>query len=300
MAVTTAQFNTYKTATDAKLADLQNQINLLKNRVTALESAAPAPTPTPTTTVYDNFPADYNLNTNGQLSPNGKWQLAYTGYNPSNPDNDRGVSGVAALSSAIPGTQYTRMFFAYPYSGVNTGGTNATLTISTAEFADFDHTVYMRTIKGMRSPTPKNWEVAWLLFRFNLAGFTIADRGAHFHHYYFLIHRDGHLEFGRKDNTQEWEEQTFLSTDQFVTYADGRWYKVRIKAVGFHIQIWIDDVLKIDMIDDGTIGTRKKLDRTTGVTSTIPVEPPSDFMKKGRWCHYAEDAHGQWGPTVTA
>ena len=76
MAVTTAQFNTYKTATDAKLADLQNQINLLKNRVTALESAAPAPTPTPTTTVYDNFPADYNLNTNGQLSPNGKWQLA--------------------------------------------------------------------------------------------------------------------------------------------------------------------------------------------------------------------------------
>lgn len=267
---------------DAAKTDIGLRLDKLKTDIKA--AAQPS-------NVYDDYPATYDIKADNTLSPNGKWRLIYTGHNPQN-TNEKGQSGVRA---ALVPDNSPRVYYAYPYSTTNTGtATNATLTLSEQEFTNFDLTFYVRTKRSLKS-TPKSWETAWLLFRFNTAGFPTTDPRAHFHHYYFLIHRTGKVEFGRKDNTTQMEEQTFLSTSAVVTYADNKFYKIRIKAVGNHFTIWIDGIQKIDLTDDGTVGTRVQQN-----VGPIAVQPPSTFMSSGKFGPYAEDAEGEWSPFMVA
>ena len=62
----------------------------------------------------------------------------------------------------------------------------------------------------------------------------------------------------------------------------GQWYTVRIKAVGNHLQIWVDGTLVIDMVDDGSVG----FDSNTG---GLPA-PPTAAMYAGTFNPYTEDA----------
>ena len=146
-------------------------------------------------------------------------------------------------------------------TGTNTSTTNAQLTLKEGAYlSDFDMTFYMRTKRHTRS-VPNTWETAWLLYRFNEQGFPITSSsnpvGAHFHHYYLVIHNTGQLEFGRKDNTTQREEQTFLANvNGVVTWALNTWIKVRIRAVGNWHQIWINDIQRVNIVDDGTVGTK--------------------------------------------
>jgi hypothetical protein len=281
------------------------EFNQLTERVTKLESVTVTPQPPepptppiPTSYVYDDFPVTYDIKTDNTLSANGKYRVVYCGFNPSNP-SDKGQAGVRVPSNVPQGVTMPRVFYAQPYSTPNTGtGNNATLTLTEAQFSDFDLTFYMRCIKGGRSPTPHNWETAWILPRFNPAGYPVTDRRAHFHHYFYDIQRNGVIEFGRKDNNEQLEEQTFLTTSGRVVYSDGKWFKIRLRAVGNKFTNWVDDVLKFDILDDGKIGTRKKQVITNGVASSvpIPVEPPSQLVSTGRIGNYAEDSVGEWGP----
>jgi hypothetical protein len=267
-------FDKLKTDVDALIAKAKTDVAAL---------APITPPPVPTSNVYDNYPTTYEITQANPLSPNGKFRLIYNGYNPDN-HSIIGHAGVR-VPSKVPPDNSPRVYFAYPYLAGYTGtGTNATLTLSEQDFTNFDMTFYMRTVRSLRT-NPRNWETAWILFRFS----------DHFHHYFYEIKRDGGIDFGRKDNTGGIEEQTFFGTGSTM-FADGLWNKHRIKAVDNHFTIWINDVQKIDIIDNGTIGTRRQ---ASG--QPIAVQPPSAQMAKGKFGPYAEDSESEWGPfTITA
>lgn len=254
------------TTNNTQLVDINKKLDALIN-------------PPVVSDVYDDYPTVYDLNAGNMLSPNKKWRVIYNGYNPDN-HSITGHAGVR-VPDKLPPDNSPRVYFAYPYLYGYTGiGTNASLTLSEIDFTNFDMTFYMRTRKSLRT-NPRNWEVVWILLRFS----------DHFHHYFYNIKRTGGIEFGRKDNTSNLEEQTFLSTNQTTTFADGLWIKNRIRAVGNHFTIWVNDVQKIDLVDDGSIGTRARADKVP-----IAVQPPSAQMSKGKLGPYSEDADGEWGP----
>jgi Domain of Unknown Function (DUF1080) len=266
--------------------DIDTMFKGLDDRIKKLEAAPVTPPPTPTpvpptpsTNVYDPFPTTYDIKTGNTQSPDKKWLLVYTGHNPDN----HAITGQAGVTvpDKLPPDNSPRVYYAQPYAYGYTGtGTNANLSLTQAKFKNFDLNFYMRTVKSLKT-SPKNWETCWLLLRFY----------DHFHHYFFDIQRNGTVEFGRKDNNSQMEEQTFLTTSGKVTYADGKWFKIRLKAEGNHFTNWIDDVLKFDIVDDGKIGTRKKAGNIT-----LQVEPPSQPMYDGQIGNYVEDALGNWSP----
>jgi hypothetical protein len=257
--------------------------------MTATIIPTPTPTPTPTAIIYDDYAGDnYELTVDGGKSPNGKWLLGYHGRNPTD-STDIGHCGTTVPNDG----SFPKIMFEYPYTKTNTttSSTSASLIVSDKSYGDFDANIKMRTLKSLRA-TPRNWENVWLMWHFNDAGYVITDKGAHFHHYYIMIHLDGTLEFGRKDNTTQTEHQYFLPTlVSKVTFNYGQWYNIRVNSVGNHIKIWIDGLLVVDLIDDGTKGS-PSTDTTLG---PVP-HPPSTFMYSGRFGLYNEDSSVQFGP----
>jgi hypothetical protein len=84
----------------------------------------------------------------GQTSPDGKWQNVYNGG---------GASGVT-----IDGGK--NVFFMYPRAPISLSDTNANLVKSTQQFSNFNMTVDVKTAKQLRLTEPPNtWEAAWIL-----------------------------------------------------------------------------------------------------------------------------------------
>jgi hypothetical protein len=238
--------------------------------------------------VYDPFPSTYSMTVDNTLSPDGKWRCQYRGSRPDSP-SDIGQVGVRV--PATPSGGFARVFYEYPYLSTYTGsGTSASLVkTTTSYFADFDVTLSMRTVDQRKSTSVQVWETAWIMFRFNEA------HGTNFHHYYLALKTNGTIELGRKDNTTQAEEQTFLDTAGTYTYGLNAWIKVRIRAEGNHIQVWVNDVLKIDLVDDGTVGTH-----IDSILGTIPTLAPSSYMYTGLIGLYNEDAEVEFSPmTIT-
>lgn len=204
----------------------------------------------------DNFIDRWKLR-DGQNDPTGRWYARYTGYKD-------------IYTTIYDGFPCVRLMPAVPDTP---DGTRAASLSTRQMFDNFDMTFFMNTIKQTRGRTVgKNWEVGWIFFR-------LSDQS---HHYYLLIQRDGGLELGRKDREVWKEEQIFLKTTDndkpiFKFY---KWYKIRIRAVGYHIQVWVDNVKYIDIVDDGTFGTYPDGKRY----------PPSAKMLKGFIGPYVEDA----------
>ena len=256
---------------------------------------------------YDNYPATYSITTDAGsgsapcnvLSPNSKWRCIYRGINPSN-GADTGQVGVRA-PSVTPPTNDPRVFYAYPYANTNAiNDTDATLTLSEKSYGDIDVTFYMRTKAQRKTTFVKEWETAWFMWHFNPAGNPITDPDAHFHHYYVLLKTTGKIELGRKDTVSGVDFQYFIdsSTGSYgneptFTWVLGQWYKCRIQHIGNHIKFWLDDVLKVDAIDDGTWGTPN-----TDTHDGSPPHPPSSYMYYGQFGFYAEDAEAEWTPLV--
>jgi hypothetical protein len=245
--------------------------------------------------VYDAYPATYTFTTAGGITPGGKWHNFYLGSRaflgfPA----DVGQGGVRV--PAAPTGGFPRVFYEYPYTGSNTSSvdtdTSSTMFVSnTSYFEDFDATISVRT-KVQKRTVPKNHETAWLFFHLNEAD------GTNFHHYYLVPKMNGTIELGRKDNITHEEEQTFLHTSATYTWVLNTWNKIRVKCVtvstGIHITVWIDDVQKIDLIDDGTVGSHWN----TG--GQIALLPPSVRMYSGLFGIYNEDAEVEFGPlTIT-
>ncbi len=238
------------------------------------------------TYVYDDLLDIYVLHDDGEYSPNGKFQMRYHGTNPVN-GADVGETGVHVPSSPTGG--FARVLYEAPYFLPNTDpdATSASIVVTDPKYyTDFDVTFYARTVAQLRT-SPHAWECFWFMWHFNDA------EGINFHHYYIALKSNGHVELGRKDNHVEAEEQYYLlAAEPAFTYSLNAWNKVRVRMEGIHIQVWIDDVLLIDMMDDGSLGAQSWAPNTPAV--------PSSQMASGRFAFYNEDAKVEVGPmTVT-
>lgn len=216
----------------------------------------------------------------GQISPNGKWRCVYNGY---------GLVGVQKIPKPYNRRSGSCMVLR---PQTNESGTSASFVLTEGQqFTDFDTTFYMRTYKHTRS-NPNNWETAWFMFRYT----------DNTHHYYFYIGKNGRIEIGKKDyviinsttlqtpdgvqhTVNTTDRQQFLFTNATVDFALKKWFKIRLIVKGFNIKLYVDNILKADITDDGTIGT-------DGITGKPLRWKPSSQMSKGEMGGYVEDAEG--------
>lgn len=229
--------------------------------------------------IFDTFPTTYTISTDNTVTSNGLWRVVYRGSTPGTSDG-AGRVGVRAPA----GGAFTNVMYQYPYTSTYTGtSTSASLAITeTVSFTDFDITLSARTIAQRKTTHLNVWETAWIMFRYTDA----------YHHYYLALKSNGTLELGKKDNLASIDEQYFLSTGVTYTFALSGWNKVRIKAVSNHITVWIDDIQKIDLIDDGSLGAQ-------GGAPNTPAAPTSPLYA-GKLGLYNEDAEVEFSPmTIT-
>ena len=227
---------------------------------------------------------NYKLN-DGQMSPNGEWKLIYDGY---------GEVFTGPIPKGI-GTRTGNCMHLRPQK--NDRATSACLLMSTAKFKNFDLTLYMNTLQQLKT-NPENWEVGWIMFRYNAGPLPNGQRDKH-HHYQTHVNKNGIVEIGKKDfelipnglktpdgvrheNTPQ-EQQQFLTTKNKIDFKLKQWYKIRLKMEDFNIRLWIDDKQIYDITDDGSIGS-DRWNRPLGYK-------PSSYMTEGSVALYTEDAY---------
>lgn len=233
--------------------------------------------------LIDDFGSGAYTLTDGKISPNKLWKCEYAGF---------GGCGVHKILSPENGRNGSCM---YLYPKVNNEFTSACLVLSEKTFKDFEWTCYMRTIEQTKTDVSKrnSWETAWLMWRYT--DLT--------HHYYLILKANGWVEVGCKDyikvgtnqiktppdnftvTVDNQDQQVFLSTSAQVPFSFKKWYKVRLVCKGFSIKIWIDDVLKVDIVDDGKTGS------WLGRPKTFK---PSPQMGSGKVGKYVEDAYAEY------
>jgi hypothetical protein len=223
---------------------LEDGLKKLGDRVTKLETTPP---PTPTALLSDTFDSTYIL-AGGATSPDSKWKAVYTG------------GGKIESANGV--------FHEYPQTSTDATGkeTHACLTISTQQFDNFKLEFDMRTNKQLRQNfTPKNWETAWIMFRYFDA----------IHHYYFTLKKTG-CEFGKKDNVEgdpALEKQIFLPMLVQKSVTIGTFQHIIITAKDFAFTITVDGTKVVDFTD-------------------TPQNAPK--MAKGSLGLYCEDSDVSW------
>ena len=217
----------------------------------------------------DNFDSSSWSLSDGQDSPDGKWHCNYKS------------GGTAACQTSSGGSRTGgKVMFLQP--SYTSGQTKAVFVRNRTKFYDFELTFDMRTVSQNRTPTPNNWEVGWLIFRYT----------DDWHHYYMLIQRDGGLELGRKDYFPHVEQQQFLVTNanNAPTFVLGQWYNFKLRCVKNNIRVWIDGVSQCNITDDGSFG----FDSATGGTPPAP----SSALYGGYFGPYNEDAAVEYDNVV--
>lgn len=212
-----------------------------------------------TGTFKDDFANSNWTIKDGQNSNDGKWYCRYAGYGTVKSTTYKGTKAMM-IKPAVPSTP---------------DGTRACSVVTRQKFKDFDMSFNMSTERQTRA-NGNNWEVGWIFFR-------QTDQS---HHYYLYIQKDGGLELGKKD-MDIWEErQVFLKTtpNDRPAFRFSKWYKIRIRCVGFHIEVWVDGIKLIDVVDDGSIGNDR---------GKLPP-PPSKQMLEGFIGPYCEDAEAYY------
>ena len=156
-------------------------------------------------------------------SPNGKWIAKWNGY---------GQAGVKTVSG-------NNIFYEFPKTSMQSGETHSNLVVTSKKFSDFTLELDMNTFKQLRQNAPPNtWETAWVFWRY-------VDL---YHHYYFVLKTNG-IEFGKKDNNCNCEQQVFLKTASAPKVQLGTWNHIKISSIGKHTSVWVDGMKVIDMDD---------------------------------------------------
>ena len=215
----------------------------------------------------------------GQTSKNGKIKNIYAGY---------GFVKVDLITEPKNGRSGSCLHYK---PQVNNEFTSACLvSLEKVLPENFDATFYMRTVEQTKSK-PENWETVWFMW-----GYTDNT-----HHYYATIKKNSDIEVGKKDykkigtdkiqtpdgtitTVSNQDQQVFLNTSAKVPFALQKWYKIRLLVKGINIKIYVDDILKVDIKDDGKTG------KWLGKPVTFQR---SAQMAKGNICMYGEDCYGQ-------
>jgi Domain of Unknown Function (DUF1080) len=181
--------------------------------------------------LYDDFKSGVYTLSNGQISPNGKWQSVYNG------------DGSSGVKMDIDNGSKKHVFFMYPKASTNYNETNANLVKSTQQFSNFKMDVDVKTVEQTRrNSTPNNWEAAWILFRYT----------DDLHYYWFVLKSNG-VELGKKDcNTckDSFQGQIYLNTTENPTLKIGDWSRWEITTVGNQISLAINGTRVVDFVDN--------------------------------------------------
>jgi hypothetical protein len=212
----------------------------------------------------ENFDASSWSLSDTQTSADGRWYCEYKS------------AGTADVRTSTGSSRTGKVHYQKP--SYTSGQTKSVYVRNTVQYYDFECVFDMRTVTQNRTPTPNNWETAWVIFRFT----------DNWHHYYLLIQGDGGLELGRKDYATQIEQQQFLVTNANTAppFVLGQWYNIRIRCYRYQIKVWIDGVLQCNITDDGTFG----FDSNGG---GIPP-PPTTALLGGYFGFYNEDAEAEF------
>jgi hypothetical protein len=231
---TMSSFERYSFATDTSSRfvritvngnNVNNAASINELRVNGYTSSPPS-----SSNLYDDFEGSgiYTLS-DGQISPNGKWQDLYNGFGSAGVQYDGTGSG-------------NKVFFMYPKTSTSPSETHASLVTSTQKWSDFDLSMDAKTVQQLRQNSPPNtWETAWVFFRYTDT----------FHYYAFLVKPNG-IEFDKKDCdtcTDPIQGQQFLVTASSPTLKIGSWSNWHITAIGNHFTITVDGNKVIDYVD---------------------------------------------------
>ncbi|MGB7956334.1 MAG: DUF1080 domain-containing protein [Candidatus Nitrosopolaris sp.] len=183
--------------------------------------------------LYDNFEGSTYTLSDGQISPNGKWKAAYTGF------------GSMGVCCATPGIT-NNFFFEQPKASVYHNDTRASLATTTKAFSDFQMTLDMKTVMQLRQNTaPNPWETAWIFWHWT-------DN----FHYYALVLKTNGFQIEKKDNNNHNDlAEIYLIDVSHPKVKLGQWQTITIRHEDSnsgtpHIQVWVDGVKAADFVDD--------------------------------------------------
>jgi len=183
---------------------------------------------------YDNFEGGIYPLTDGQISPNGKWKAAYTGYGSMGVARDNTTSGTT-----------NNYFFEHPKTSKSSNETRGSLVTTSKAFSDFKMTLNIKTVKQLRQNSPPNpWETAWVFWHYTDA----------FHNYVLVLKTNG-LEIQKKDNNSQCDAcQIYLLENHNFPVKLGQWQAITVRVTNSasdtpHIKVWINGVKAADFVD---------------------------------------------------
>ncbi len=154
-------------------------------------------------------------------SVHGSWRDVYGGY---------GHVGIVRRGAS-------RVLQEQPRASTRPDETHATMVVSRRSFGSLDLSVWVRTVRQLRTPTPNPWEVAWVVWHYR------DDT-----HFYDLVLKANGWELGKEDPAYP-GAQRFLATGSSPTFAPGRWYLVRVLQAGDHITVWVNGARLVSVTD---------------------------------------------------
>jgi len=188
--------------------------------------------------LYDNFEGGtyfWDISSDGQISPNGKWKAVYTGY---------GTMGVATATTKSGATN--NYFFEHPKTSIHSNETRGSLATTTKAFSDFKMTIDMKTVKQLRqNSAPNPWETAWVFWHYTDA-----------YHNYVLVLKTNGLEIQKKDNNKQCDHcQIYLFENHDFPVKLGQWQTITLRVTNSasgtpHIKVWVNGVKAADFVDN--------------------------------------------------
>ncbi len=139
----------------------------------------------------------------------GKWFVNYAGF-----------GGIAVEQSR------SRVLALKPKASTRASETHAAQVVSRQRFGDFDMTLRLHTARQLRTPRPRAWEVAWVLWHY------LDDN-----HFYYLVLKPTGWEIGKADPAYP-GGQRYLVTQDEIRFPTGRWHDVRIRQEGSTMTVW--------------------------------------------------------------
>jgi hypothetical protein len=179
---------------------------------------------------YDNFENGTYTLSDGQISPNGKWKDAYTGF-----------GSVGVQQDPATGNHY---LFEQPKTSISRHQTSSSMVLTTQQYSDFEMDLDMKTVAQLRENSrPNTWETAWVFWHYT----------DEFHYYALTLKIDG-LQIEKKDNdNRDDSAEIHLLDISSPTTKLGEWQHIKIRHEGAntpHIQVWVDSVKVADFVDD--------------------------------------------------
>ena len=176
---------------------------------------------------FDGFSgADYTLGTNA-ISPNGKWQC-----------QSKGGTGTVGVTNDS--------FYLHPQHAQSLQESFSPGVKTIRWFDDFTLDCDILTEAQVREPTPRNWEVGWILFRY--------IDSTHF--WYFLMRKTG-PEIGKYDGGTNPESQIILQQKSTPVCRIGQEYSWRLVADKHTFVVSVDDVTIFNLNNPSSFNSGK-------------------------------------------